>query len=210
MAAYMKHRGRFLGVNKPPRAAAQRALFAAHRLEDRETFRATVAAIWDRAEYREERYLALDLLGLKRHAKWLDADTLPLIERLIVEGGWWDPLDACVGPLGIVVRSAPEALVPEMRAWAAGPNLWTRRAAVLFQLKAKAEADFALMTELIEIALAAPGLKSDLDPKDERFFVRKAAGWALRQHARLDPDAVRSGPGWRPDPSCPASPDARR
>ena len=48
---------------------------------------------------------------------------------------------------------------------------------------------------LILTALETPGLVSALAPKDERFFVAKAAGWALRQYARHAPEWVRTWVG---------------
>lgn len=190
MAAYMKHKGAYLGVQKPARAAAQRALFKAHPLEDAPAFLGAVAAIWDRAEYREERYVALDLLALQRYRRFLDPAALGLIERLIVEGAWWDLVDACSGPLGVVVRAAPGPMKAEMRRWAADRDLWKRRSAMIFQLKYKAETDFELLCTNILTALEAPGLDSPLADKDQRFYIAKAAGWSLRQYARTAPEAV--------------------
>jgi 3-methyladenine DNA glycosylase AlkD len=36
-------------------------------------------------------------------------------------------------------------------------------------------------------------LRACIEPNlaDREFFIRKAIGWALRQHARVDPDEVR-------------------
>ena len=43
----------------------------------------------------------------------------------------------------------------------------------------------------VEAALTAPGMESDLAPKDQRFFIHKAVGWALRQYAWTDPAEVK-------------------
>ena len=45
--------------------------------------------------------------------------------------------------------------------------------------------------QAIEAALTAPGMESDLAPKDQRFFIHKAVGWALRQYAWTDPAEVK-------------------
>jgi len=58
--------------------------------------------------------------------------------------------------------------------------MWLRRAAIIHQLSYKEEADEAL---LFEFCLRRC--------HEEEFFIRKAIGWALRQHARVAPTAVR-------------------
>ncbi|MEY4268768.1 MAG: hypothetical protein RIS90_3303, partial [Pseudomonadota bacterium] len=68
-----------------------------------------------------------------------------------------------------------------MDAWLGHPNLWVRRVAMLHQLGWKAQTDQA---RLFRYALA-------LAPETE-FFIRKAIGWALRDHARTQPEAVRA------------------
>lgn len=60
-------------------------------------------------------------------------------------------------------------------------HLWVRRVAMLHQLGWKAHTD---QHRLFRYALA---LASEKD-----FFIRKAIGWALRDHARHQPDAVRA------------------
>lgn len=191
MAAYMKHKGLFLGVPKPQRAAVQRVLFREHALTEPEQLTATVAKIWSQARYREERYLALDLLNLPRHKKLLGPHALPLLERLVVEGAWWDLVDACSGPLGLVLDKDRAAMTEAMRSWAQATDLWKRRSAIICQLKLKEATDADLLFEAIESALSAPGLVSDLPEKEQRFFLNKAAGWGLRQYARIEPQAVR-------------------
>jgi 3-methyladenine DNA glycosylase AlkD len=59
--------------------------------------------------------------------------------------------------------------------------LWRRRTAILCQLKANEATDVELLYHAIE---------SSMDSAE--FFLRKAIGWALRQHARTDPDEVRA------------------
>ena len=67
-----------------------------------------------------------------------------------------------------------------MRAWSRSTDMWKRRTAILCQLKFKADTDLALLYDCIEPNLG-----------DKEFFIRKAIGWALRQHAWTDPDEVR-------------------
>ncbi len=66
-----------------------------------------------------------------------------------------------------------------MDSWISAENLWVVRTALLFQLGAKEATD---TERLFSYCLQRAG--------DSDFFIRKAIGWALRQHARTDPAAV--------------------
>ena len=67
-----------------------------------------------------------------------------------------------------------------MRAWSRSDDLWKRRSAILCQLTFKKDTDLDLLYAVIEPALGS-----------REFFLRKAIGWALRQHAWTDPGEVR-------------------
>ncbi len=72
-----------------------------------------------------------------------------------------------------------------VRQWAVDDDLWLRRTAMICQLHRKDDTDVDLLREVLEANLE--------DSRYGReFFVRKALGWALRQHARVDPDWVRA------------------
>ena len=64
-------------------------------------------------------------------------------------------------------------------------SLWVRRTAMLSQLRHEERTD----TDLLERVLVA---NLDDTAYGREFFVRKALGWALRQHARTAPDWVRA------------------
>ena len=68
-----------------------------------------------------------------------------------------------------------------MRAWAVDDDLWLRRTSVICQISHGTDVDRDLLTFAIE---------RNLD--DPSFWLRKAIGWALRQHARVDPAWVRA------------------
>lgn len=190
MRKYMKSAMPFLGVQKPERTKALRPIWRALELCEEIEVREAVSAIWEAAEYREERYAALELLDLPRARKYLDGEAIPLFERLVTEGAWWDLVDACSGPIGAALEHDPEALQLALRCWAGGPDLWLRRSAMIAQLRLKAKTDFFLLVELVETALDSPGLESPLPMRDARFFLHKGAGWALRAYAWTAPDVV--------------------
>lgn len=192
MQAYMKSAMPYLGVKKPARVAALKPIFAALPVDGPDALAENVEALWSQAIFREERYAALDLLDAARHRKHHQLSLLPLLERIITEGAWWDHVDACARPNRNLLERAPEPMRARLRSWARGSDLWLRRSAMIAQLRRKTELDFELLCELIQTALESPGLHNPLPPKTERFFLHKAAGWALRDHAHTAPEAVRA------------------
>jgi 3-methyladenine DNA glycosylase AlkD len=183
MRAYMKSAMPFRGVPKPPRQQLLTALVAAHPLADPDELLAVADELWTGAEFREERYLALGLLAHRRYAGWARPSWVGSVHRRwIVTGAWWDFTDELanrhVGPL---LRTHPDELTPLVRGWITDPDRWLRRTSVICQLGAGAATDRALLTDAI-VANAHDG----------DFFLRKGIGWALRQHARTDPDWVRA------------------
>jgi 3-methyladenine DNA glycosylase AlkD len=180
MRAYMKSALPFYGIPKPMRVKALRPVWSAHPASGRVGWEATIRVLYDEALYREERYAALDLLGLRVARPWHDVDLVPLLEHLVTTGAWWDLVDEVASHhLAPLHRADPVALMPVIRSWASSPDLWLRRAAVLSQLGSRAATDTELLREVIEAA--APS---------REFFVRKAIGWALRDLSYADPQWV--------------------
>ena len=59
-------------------------------------------------------------------------------------------------------------------------NIWLNRSVILFQLGYKSQTDFNLLQSLCT-----------KHSNSNEFFIRKAIGWALREYAKTDPEAVR-------------------
>ena len=136
--------------------------------------------------HREERYAALAVTAHRAARPWQDPEALGLYRHLVETGAWWDYVDLVaadrVGP--ILLRHRP-IVTPMMRADAVDAHLWVRRTAILAQLKHREETDLDLLSDVIDANLEGSTFGSE-------FFIRKAIGWALRQHARVDPDWVRA------------------
>ncbi|MEV4602698.1 DNA alkylation repair protein [Amycolatopsis sp. NPDC049253] len=182
MQAYMKSAMPYRGVAKPGRAALMKEVLAAHVLPDRVSFSTTVLALWRDAEFREERYAAIDLSGHRAYRRWQDPDLLGLYEELIVDGAWWDFVDeVAIRRVGPILREYRAEVTPVLLRWATAPDRWRRRTAVICQVSAKTDVDRVLLTTAIEA-----------NKDDPDFFLRKGIGWALRDHAKTDPDWVRS------------------
>lgn len=180
MQAYMKSAMPFLGVQAGPRRVALRAVFAAHRLESAPEWRRAVLTLWREAEYREERYAAIELSGFRYYRRWQTPATVPMYEEMIVTGAWWDYVDElAIRRIGGLLAAFPDTMRPLMLEWAHSDNLWKRRTAILCQNSFKERTDTGLLYACIEPSL------SDTD-----FFARKAIGWALREYAKVRPQEV--------------------
>jgi len=181
MQAYAKSAMPFLGVTAVPLREVCREVFADLDLPSAVAWRCAVLGLWRGARYREERYCAIELTGVRRFDRFQDMAALPIYEEMIVTGAWWDYVDAIAGHrLGTLLRRFPREMRKQMLAWSRSDDLWKRRSAILCQLTFKKDTDLELLYATIEPAL---------DSKE--FFLRKAIGWALRQYAWTDPREVR-------------------
>ena len=179
MRAYMLGQFEFLGLRAGPRREALKAL---------PTFTGTAddllklaEALW-RLPEREFKYSAIDLLA--KHHKRLDLAALPRLLQLVQTDAWWDTVDglaAVVSDMLLRAKTTQPHVQGLMDDCLVHPHLWVRRVAMLHQLGWKAHTD---PDRLFQYALA-------LAPEKD-FFIRKAIGWALRDHARRQPDAVRA------------------
>ena len=181
MQAYMKSAMPYLGVSAIPRRAVCGEIFADLSWTSSAEWQADVLAIWRGARFREERYAALELSGVRAAREFQRIDALPMYEEMIVAGAWWDFVDTIAGDrLIALLRNDPAEMRAAMLHWSTDNDMWKRRSAILCQLRAKHSTDTELLT-----ACMAPSLGS------KEFFLRKAIGWALRQYARTDADWVR-------------------
>ena len=181
MQAYMKSLMPYRGVTAPEQKALWRKLFGEYPIMPEEEWKRVALDLWRNASYREERYAAIALTGLKVYLPYRTMDAMPMFEEMIVSGAWWDFVDVIAGrQMGDVLRAEPRRMKALMRRWSIDPHMWKRRAAILCQLGFKRDTDLDLLYACIEPNLA-----------DRDFFIRKAIGWALRQYAWTDPIEVR-------------------
>jgi 3-methyladenine DNA glycosylase AlkD len=179
--AYMKSAMPFLGVPAVPLRAACRRLFSTLPLPSAAAWRREVLGLWRGARYREERYAALELTGVRAAGSFQDLDALPMYEEMIVSGAWWDYVDYLAkNRVGTLLRRFPRPMRKAMLAWSRDDDVWKRRTSILCQLAFKEDTDLDLL-----YACIAPSLAS------REFFLRKAIGWALRQYAWTDPREVK-------------------
>ena len=195
MQAYMKSDMPYHGVHAAAMRAACRRVFAAHPIASAETWRRDALALWDGATHREERYAAIEWTGDRRAAAFQTLDSLPMYEHMIVTGAWWDTVDVLAKfRLGELLRREPKKMRSLMLAWSVDANIWKRRSAILCQLAFKKDTDLPFLYACIEPSLEPNLGRAALSGRSlsatDRFFLRKAIGWALRQYAWTDPKEV--------------------
>jgi 3-methyladenine DNA glycosylase AlkD len=179
--AYMKSAMPFLGVAAGPLRQVCRRVFAPLTFPTAAAWRGAAFGLWRGARYREERYAAIELTGVRAADGYQDPDALPLYEEMIVTGAWWDYVDVLAKHrVGTLLRRHPRPLRKAMLRWSRDDDMWKRRTSILCQLAFKEETDLGLLYACIEPSLGS-----------REFFLRKAIGWALRQYAWTDPREVK-------------------
>jgi 3-methyladenine DNA glycosylase AlkD len=177
MSAYMRDQFAFYGVPTPARRRCSKPLVAAAgRAEPGATVRA-VDVLWSRPQ-RELRYVGTDMA--RAAARTWGPERLADLRRWVTTDSWWDTVDPLSSAVGDLVVAHAE-LVADMDRWIDDDDIWVARVALLHQLGRKDAADAGRLFRYCARRAT-----------DDEFFIRKAIGWALRDHARADPDAVRT------------------
>jgi len=176
MEAYMKGHFPFYGIKATPR----RQLLA--RLKDHgmpTPFDPEVLRCMWAAPQREFHHSAIDIM--EKQIRSINESNLTFLEELIITKSWWDTVDGLaswiVGPYFL---KFPERKSEITGQWAVHGNMWLRRASIIFQLGYKEKTDTELLFRNIRLNLGS-----------KEFFINKAIGWALREYAKTDAEAVR-------------------
>lgn len=177
-AAYMKNHFPFYGIKKPNRAQLQKECFRKYKLRSEEELRNIIESLWD-YEQREMQYAAMDL-AIAHHKLW-SPQALGFFEALIRKKSWWDSVDAIAANLvGKIILRHP-ALQSTMDSWIKSDNMWIRRSALIHQLRFKAKTDHERLFSYCTVTM-----------HESDFFIRKAIGWALREHSKTEPELIKS------------------
>ena len=178
MKAYLLNQFEFLGLAAPVRRAAVKEIGKVNWQSTADLL-AAAELLWQKPE-REYCYTAVDLLS--KHSSMLSVNDLPALQNLLLRDPWWETVDGLSAVIAKVMRAPVQekpnaALVMDM--WLKHPSHWVRRSAMLHQLGWRLDTDttrlFGYATQLAD---------------EKEFFIRKAIGWALRDYARWNPQAV--------------------
>jgi 3-methyladenine DNA glycosylase AlkD len=172
MQAYMKDKSTFIGIQAKPRNEVFKSLWTHHGTKDISECLDLCHKLWQMPE-REYQYIAMEILDkMMRHLSSLH---LPIIENLITSKSWWDTVDmlATHHAGACLAKSSHQSQSDYINKWIESDNLWLQRTSIIYQLHYKEKLNFELLTYAI---------LGTLNNRD--FFIRKAAGWVLRQHSK--------------------------
>lgn len=176
-ARYMKDQFPFFGVRAPLRRRLAREQLRGLEPTDEAELAAVARALWAEPE-REMQHAACDIV--RARIRVAGPGFIEVFEHLITSKSWWDTVDALaahgVGPLA---RRHPDGVLPVLDRWIESDDIWLARTSILHQLTYKEATDEERLFRYCE-RRAGEG----------EFFIRKAIGWALRQHAATKPEAV--------------------
>jgi 3-methyladenine DNA glycosylase AlkD len=183
-AAYMKTEQPFFGVMQALRVPVSREMCERFAPRNFGEYKRNALALWDagraKGGQRDLQYAAI--FYLERFKAYHTPALLPLCKRLVEQGAWWDLVDWIATKLvSPIVDKHRRVAAPAMRKWIEDPHLWVRRTAILSQLSNKREADLDM---LFGFCLARA--------EEKDFFIRKAIGWALRDHSKTHPTEIRA------------------
>jgi 3-methyladenine DNA glycosylase AlkD len=176
--AYLKSDLDFFGIGVPAARAIVRAWCRARPDLGHDELTAVVAALWCRPHY--ECRMAAQMLLIQNPALLGPAD-VPQFEQILREARTWALVDGLTCDLmGPLVERHPE-LNHVLDRWAADPDFWIRRSALLSLLLPlrRGAGDFERFSRYADQMLA-----------EREFFIRKAIGWVLRETAKKRPALV--------------------
>jgi len=177
MAAYMKTDTPFFGVQKPERNAILEKLLEKYPAFNEKVYRENILELWQMPG-REEKYLAISYA--RSFPRFMTPGMLPLFERMIREGDWWDFVDEIAQHcIGYILHEHKENVALIMYQWVNDENVWKRRTALICQNRHGESTDRGM---LFGFCLKRAHETDDL--------IRKAIGWALREYSKTNPDAV--------------------
>jgi 3-methyladenine DNA glycosylase AlkD len=176
--AYLKLGLEFTGTAVPAGRAIVQSWRRGQPGLTRDLLTGVAAALWARPVF-DCRMAAVLLLADQRAL--LTAADVPLLERLLRDSGTWALVDSLAADVaGSLVERYPE-LTATLDRWAADPDFWLRRSAMLALL-------VPLRRGAGEFERFARYADQMLDERE--FFIRKAIGWVLRETGKRRPDLV--------------------
>lgn len=185
--AYMKSDLNFTGTAVPDLRKIASAWLRDNKDLDRQGLRVIVDELWRRPVF-EERQFATILLA--RRAKLLAATDLPWLEQCIRRCQTWALLDTFVFDAVPAVLDSGALRRKTLTRWAKDKDFWVRRTALLALLRDLriGDGDWDLWTELAASQLEDQARWAKAAPSpQERFFIRKAIGWVLRERGAKRP-----------------------
>jgi 3-methyladenine DNA glycosylase AlkD len=186
--AYMKSDLEFSGTTVPELRRMAAAWLRTHRSIDGGQLRKVAQGLWALRLF-EARLLATILL--QRRSKLLEPGDLPWLEEFVRGCRGWALMDN-LAPFAVddVLSQSPGLEASTLKRWSQDDDFWMRRAALLTMHRrlARGDGDWGLWTELAAQHLEdQERWRSEAPSPEERFFIRKALGWVLRERGKVNP-----------------------
>lgn len=178
MIKYMKGHFDFYGVRSPKRKELFREILKSNGIPPQQLAIKIILDLMNHPK-REMNYAAIDL-ALRVQKKYSQPEDLQWIREIILTRSWWDTVDG-IAPniLGKFLQNYPELRDPCLKDFIQSDNIWLQRSTLLFQLRYKQDTDQDILFTLCKSLSYS-----------KEFFIQKAIGWALRQYAYTNKEAV--------------------
>lgn len=175
--AYMRNQFEYFGLKMPAWTALAKQIHAERGIPSGDDLLALARQCFA-DDHREMHYFALETI--EKTLKKQPPEFIKFLEELILTRSWWDTVDWVNKLVGLHFRHYPELAAPVTERWAESGNIWLQRVSMIFQLTYRDKTDAALLFDRVE-----------RQSRSKEFFLQKGAGWALRQYAKTNPEAVR-------------------
>ncbi len=182
---YLRSTMKFYGTGMPKLREISKAWYKAHKNEPLAEVFQLAETLWN-SDWHEEKVMGLSLLI--QRGKEMTFDHISLIDRMVNRFDTWAHGDElAIHLVGRMIDNDPRTL-DILTQWAKSANFWVRRTAILAQILQfrRGEGHFTLYEQVV-----VPNFNEGKDwSKDEKFFIRKAIGWSLRELAPKKPEVV--------------------
>jgi 3-methyladenine DNA glycosylase AlkD len=180
MAKYMRNHFSFFGIKTEDRRLIFKTLCKENSKEIAEKPRTIALELYLKTQ-RELHYCAIEILIKQLKGNYKKED-IQLIEKFIVSNSWWDSVDTIAKYiLGEYLLEFPLETENVIERFSNSENMWLNRSAILYQLGYKQKTNFDLLQS-----------ECEKHKKSNEFFIQKAIGWALREYAKTNPQAVKN------------------
>jgi 3-methyladenine DNA glycosylase AlkD len=178
MSKYMRNLFPFFGIKTEERRHIFKEIYKENQKEISEKTREIALQLFAKKE-RELQYCAIEILIKQLKGNYTKED-IKLIEKFLITNSWWDSVDTISKfILGEYLLEFPLETEKVVERFSNSENMWLNRSVLLFQLGYKQKTNFDLLQSQCE-----------KHKKSNEFFIQKAIGWALREYAKTDPEAV--------------------
>ena len=180
MAKYMRNHFPFFGIKTDERRRIFKTIWKENAKEVDQNPREITWQLFAKQQ-RELQYCAIEILTKQLKGNYKKED-IHLIEKMITTNSWWDSVDTIAKfILGDYLLEYPLETKKVIERFSNSNNMWLNRSAILFQLGYKAKTNFDVLQS-----------ECEKHKNSNEFFIQKAIGWALREYARTNPEAIKN------------------